>query len=140
MLRRAWRRLPRSMGEFQKGTDEIEFQNRTCQAAFIVTADGLGSGRLRRAEGGGQGMRWDELDQEKCSIARTLSVIGDRWTLLILRECFRRVRRFDAFEAELGITRHVLADRLRKLVEAGVLERTAYQERPRRHEYRLTAR
>ena len=85
-------------------------------------------------------MRWHELDREPCSIARTVAVIGDRWTLLVLRECFRRVRRFDGFEAALGITRHVLADRLRKLVAAGVLERRLYQERPRRYEYRLTPR
>lgn len=83
-------------------------------------------------------MRWQELDREACSVARTVSVIGDRWTLLILRDCFRRVRRFDAFEADLGITRHVLADRLRKLVELGVLQKTPYQDRPRRYEYRLT--
>jgi DNA-binding HxlR family transcriptional regulator len=83
-------------------------------------------------------MRWDELKREKCSIARTISVIGDRWTLLILRDCFLRVRRFEEFERRLGITRHVLADRLRKLVAAGVLERRLYQARPRRYEYRLT--
>jgi DNA-binding HxlR family transcriptional regulator len=83
-------------------------------------------------------VRWTELDQEACSVARTVSVIGDRWTLLILRDCFLRVRRFEAFEQRLGITRHILADRLRKLVAAGVLARVAYQERPRRYEYRLT--
>lgn len=83
-------------------------------------------------------MRWAELDQEACSVARTVSVIGDRWTLLILRDCFLRVRRFEAFERRLGITRHVLADRLKKLVAAGVLTRVAYQQRPRRYEYRLT--
>jgi DNA-binding HxlR family transcriptional regulator len=85
-------------------------------------------------------MRWNDLDKENCSIARTVSVIGDRWTLLILRECFRRVRRFDGFEARLGITRHILADRLRKLVEVGVLDRVAYQDRPPRYDYRLTPR
>lgn len=83
-------------------------------------------------------MRWDELDEQPCSVARTLSVIGDRWTLLILRDCFLRVRRFEQFEDRLGITRHVLADRLRKLTDTGVLERVPYQERPRRYEYRLT--
>jgi len=83
-------------------------------------------------------MRWGELEQEACSVARTVSVIGDRWTLLILRDCFLRVRRFEAFEQRLGITRHILADRLKKLVAAGVLAREAYQERPRRYEYRLT--
>ncbi len=83
-------------------------------------------------------MRWAELGREACSVARTVSVIGDRWTLLILRDCFLRVRRFEAFERRLGITRHVLADRLKKLVEAGVLRRVAYQRRPPRYEYRLT--
>jgi DNA-binding HxlR family transcriptional regulator len=83
-------------------------------------------------------MRWRELADERCSIARTVSVIGDRWTLLILRDCFLRIRRFDDFEARLGVTRHILADRLRKLVEAGVLEKVPYGDRPIRHEYRLT--
>ncbi|KAF0802629.1 putative transcriptional regulator [Alcanivorax xiamenensis] len=83
-------------------------------------------------------MRWQDLDQEPCSMARTLAVIGDRWTLLILRDCFLGVRRFERFQERLGITRHVLSDRLRKLVEAGVLEKRPYQERPVREEYRLT--
>ena len=83
-------------------------------------------------------MRWRDLEKEACSVARTVSVIGDRWTLLVLRDAFLRVRRFEEFEARLGITRHVLADRLRKLVAAGVLRRALYQERPPRYEYRLT--
>jgi DNA-binding HxlR family transcriptional regulator len=83
-------------------------------------------------------MRWRDLDREACSVARTVSVIGDRWTLLILRDCFLGIRRFDQFEERLGITRHVLADRLRKLVEEGVLRKSLYQERPSRYEYRLT--
>jgi DNA-binding HxlR family transcriptional regulator len=83
-------------------------------------------------------MRWDELEKEACSVARTVSVIGDRWTLLVLRECFLRVRRFEEFQNRLGITRHLLADRLRKLVKAGVLKKVAYQDRPKRFEYRLT--
>lgn len=83
-------------------------------------------------------MRWEELDQQPCSLARTLSVIGDRWTLLVLRDCFLGIRRFDEFERRLGITRHILTDRLKKLVEQGVLFKTPYQERPRREEYRLT--
>ncbi len=83
-------------------------------------------------------MRWEELDREPCSLARALSVVGDRWTLVILRDCFLGVRRFDAFESRLGITRHILADRLKKLVDADVLEKRPYQERPRREEYRLT--
>lgn len=83
-------------------------------------------------------MRWNDLEEEACSIARTVSVIGDRWMLLILRDCFLRVRRFEEFESRLGITRHILADRLRKLVDRGVLQRVPYQQRPQRFEYRLT--
>jgi DNA-binding HxlR family transcriptional regulator len=71
-------------------------------------------------------------------VARTVAVLGDRWTLLILRDCFLRIRRFDDFEARLNITRHILADRLRKLVEAGVLKKVPYQDGPMRYEYRLT--
>ena len=83
-------------------------------------------------------MQWDQLDQQPCSLARALSVIGDRWTLLILRDCFLKVRRFDDFQARLGIGRPILADRLRTLVGAGVLARTSYQQNPVRYEYRLT--
>jgi DNA-binding HxlR family transcriptional regulator len=83
-------------------------------------------------------MRWRDLDAEPCSVARTVSVIGDRWTFLVLRDCFLRVRRFEDFQSRLGITRHVLADRLRKLTRLGVLDRVAYQDKPRRYEYRLT--
>ncbi|MCC7133157.1 MAG: helix-turn-helix transcriptional regulator [Gemmatimonadales bacterium] len=84
-------------------------------------------------------MKWTELHRQPCSVARALSVVGDRWTLLVLRDFFLGVRRFDHFQERLGVTRHVLANRLRRLVEAGVLERVAYQSRPRRYEYRLTA-
>ena len=83
-------------------------------------------------------MKWTELEREKCSVARTVSVIGDRWTLLVLRDCFLGVRRFEVFQERLGISRPMLADRLRKLVEAGVLRRHRYEETPPRHEYRLT--
>lgn len=83
-------------------------------------------------------MRWNNLEDEACSLARTVSVIGDRWTLLILRDCFLRVRRFEEFQARLGVTRPILASRLRKLVDDNVLVKVAYQERPRRYEYRLT--
>lgn len=85
-------------------------------------------------------MKWTELEREKCSVARTVSVIGDRWSLLVLRDCFLGVRRFEAFQQRLGISRPMLADRLRKLVEAGVLRRHLYEESPPRHEYRLTPR
>ena len=83
-------------------------------------------------------MKWDDLKSEPCPVARGLSVIGDRWTMLVLRDCFLGVRRFEQMQERLGITRHVLAERLRKLESDGVLRREAYQERPLRHEYRLT--
>ncbi|WP_127104960.1 winged helix-turn-helix transcriptional regulator [Pararhodobacter zhoushanensis] len=83
-------------------------------------------------------MKWTELQTEACPVARGLSVVGDRWTMLVVRECFFGIRRFDQMQERLGITRHVLADRLRKLEADGVLRREAYQQRPLRHEYRLT--
>jgi DNA-binding HxlR family transcriptional regulator len=83
-------------------------------------------------------MKWDALEEEPCSLARTIGVIGDRWSLLILRECFLRTRRFEGFQSALGITRHLLAERLKKLVRQGVLRRIPYQESPKRHEYILT--
>lgn len=83
-------------------------------------------------------MKWHELSAENCSLARALAVVGDRWTLLILRDAFLKVRRFDDFQSRLGIARRVLAERLAGLVASGVLEKVAYQERPTRHEYRLT--
>jgi len=83
-------------------------------------------------------MKWDEIGDMRCSVARTLSVIGDRWTLLIVRDAFLGVRKFEQFQSDLGLTRHLLSDRLRKLVEHGVLDRVAYQEKPTRYEYRLT--
>jgi DNA-binding HxlR family transcriptional regulator len=83
-------------------------------------------------------MRWNELSEENCSMARTISVIGDRWTFMILRDCFLRVRRFEDFQERLGITRPILANRLKKLVDEFVLVKVPYQQRPRRDEYRLT--
>lgn len=83
-------------------------------------------------------MKWEEIGEVRCSVARTLSVVGDRWTLLILRDAFLGVRRFDGFQKSLGLTRHLLADRLKKLVAHGILERRLYQRSPERHEYRLT--
>lgn len=85
-------------------------------------------------------MRWNDLRHDPCPVARGLSVIGDRWTMLVLRDCFLGIRRFERMQARLGITRHVLADRLRKLEAAGVLRREPYQQKPLRHEYRLTER
>ena len=75
---------------------------------------------------------------QNCSIARSLEVLGDRWTILIMRDAFMRVRRFEDFQRNLGVARNVLTDRLGRLVEEGILERVAYQDRPARFEYRLT--
>jgi len=82
-------------------------------------------------------MKWSAVGDLTCSVARTLSVVGDRWTLMILRDAFLGARRFEQFGA-VGLTRHRLSDRLRRLVHAGVLDRVPYQDRPRRFEYRLT--
>jgi DNA-binding HxlR family transcriptional regulator len=71
-------------------------------------------------------MRWDEIDNLPCSIARSLSVVGDRWTLLVLRESFLGVRRFEEFQQRLGMARHRLSDRLARLVEHGVLRKELY--------------
>ena len=73
-----------------------------------------------------------------CSASRALEVIGERWTMLIVRDVFLGVRRFDDFQRSLGIARNVLQGRLQRLVEHGILERVRYQERPERFEYRLT--
>ncbi|MEH6402500.1 MAG: helix-turn-helix domain-containing protein [Sneathiella sp.] len=83
-------------------------------------------------------MKWQDLNSEPCSVARTLSVIGERWTVLILRECFRNVARFDGFEASLGIPRAILALRLKSMVEVGILEKTQDLTHAGRFNYVLT--
>ncbi|MFE9395894.1 winged helix-turn-helix transcriptional regulator [Streptomyces flavidovirens] len=80
------------------------------------------------------------LADADCSIAQALDVVGDWWTLLIVRDAARGVHRFDALQAETGMSRKVLAERLRLLVDADVLTREPYQDRPVRYEYRLTRR
>ena len=83
-------------------------------------------------------MKWNELERERCSLARALAVVGDRWTLLVLREAFFKVRRFEDFQSRLGIGRRILTERLKLLVDEGVLEKCPYQDNPPRFEYRLT--
>lgn len=73
-----------------------------------------------------------------CSIARTVDLLGDWWTPLVLREAFLGTRRFEEMQQRLTIGRTVLSQRLRRLVNEGVLERVKYQDRPERHEYVLT--
>jgi DNA-binding HxlR family transcriptional regulator len=77
-------------------------------------------------------------EDQVCSIARALEVVGDRWTMLVVRDAFLGRRRFHQFEKSLGAPKKVLADRLERLVVDGVLERRLYQERPERYEYVLT--
>jgi DNA-binding HxlR family transcriptional regulator len=77
-------------------------------------------------------------DGQNCSIARALELVGERWTLLIIRDAFLGLRRFEEFQGCLGVARNVLSDRLGRLVSEGILERIRYQERPERFEYRLT--
>ena len=79
-----------------------------------------------------------DYDGQVCSIARALELVGERWTLLIVRDAFLGLKRFEEFQQSLGVARNVLADRLNRLVEAGVFERVRYSERPERFEYRLT--
>src|SRR5271156_871699 len=76
---------------------------------------------------------------QDCSIARTLELVGERWTILVLRDVFLGRRRFDQIQQSLGVARNVLATRLDRLVAEGILEKVPYPERPLRHEYRLTS-
>ncbi len=78
------------------------------------------------------------LAAQTCSVARALSIVGDAWALMIVRELFLGSRRFDEFLAHTGISPHLLSVRLRWLEADGIVVRQAYQERPVRHEYRLT--
>src|SRR5262245_44419516 len=79
-----------------------------------------------------------DYEGQVCSVARALEVVGDRWTLLIIRDVGLGLRRFDQLLDSLGVASNVLADRLHRLVAEGVLERVPYSERPERFEYRLT--
>lgn len=73
-----------------------------------------------------------------CSVAQCLEVVGEWWSMLIVRDAFLGVRRFDQFQDRLGISRNILQQRLGRLVDEGVFERVAYSEHPPRYEYRLT--
>ncbi len=77
-------------------------------------------------------------DQQVCSIARALEIVGERWSLLIMRDVLRGMHRFDDLQESLGVTRSVLSARLAWLVDEGLLRRHRYQERPPRYEYRAT--
>lgn len=79
-----------------------------------------------------------DYNAQTCSIARALELVGERWTLLIVRNLFLGVRRFDELQEQLGIARNVLSARLERLLDSGLCERVPYGERPVRFEYRLT--
>jgi DNA-binding HxlR family transcriptional regulator len=78
------------------------------------------------------------VSNEVCSVAQTLEIVGERWTMLLLREAFLGTRRFEGFQHNIGCARNILSDRLHKLVGNGILERRRYHDRPPRFEYRLT--
>lgn len=78
------------------------------------------------------------FEHMRCSVAQCLEIVGDWWTMLIIRDVFLGVKRFDEFQARLGIARNVLAQRLGKLVDAQVLDKQPYQTNPPRYEYALT--
>ena len=85
-------------------------------------------------------MRHDALATEHCAIARSMAVLGERWTFVILRSAFTGARRFEDYQSSTGIARNILADRLKTLVDHGILERRPYAEHRGRtlYEYRLT--
>jgi DNA-binding HxlR family transcriptional regulator len=81
-----------------------------------------------------------DYEGQNCSIARTLELVGERWTMLIIRDALLGMHRFDEFRTSLGIARNILTDRLNRLVNSGILERSRYQEMPPRWNYTLTDR
>lgn len=84
-------------------------------------------------------MRWSDVDEMACPVARGLSVIGDAWTLLIIRDCFKGFTRFEDFQNQTKASRATLSSRLARLVDDGILEKRPYQDNPPRSEYFLTA-
>lgn len=85
-------------------------------------------------------MTWLETSTENCTVQRTLDLVGEKWSLLLVRDAMNGVRRFDDFRRHVGLSESVLTDRLRKLVAAGIMRTVPYSEpgSRTRHEYRLT--
>jgi DNA-binding HxlR family transcriptional regulator len=83
-------------------------------------------------------MLGSDYGNQNCSIARTLELVGERWTFLVLRDVFLGLHRFDALQRDLGVARNVLSARLERLVAEEILMKVPYSERPLRYEYRLT--
>lgn len=88
------------------------------------------------------GITWDQIASQTCSIARTLELVGERWTMLVVRDVRQGIRRFDDLQRHLGIARNVLSQRLTGLVAIGILDKVPYREPGKRvrHEYHLTER
>lgn len=86
----------------------------------------------------GQNMKWDEVSDSVCEIARGLSQVGDRWTLLIMRELGLGNHRFDEIQAQTGVSSHLLSSRLKRMEEDGLIVRKPYSEKPARYEYHAT--
>lgn len=84
-------------------------------------------------------MKWSDATAQNCPIAQGLAIFGDKWTLLIIRNAFLGMTRFEQFQTDLGVTRHVLAERLNRLVEQDIFMKQAYVERQQRYEYVLTS-
>ncbi len=84
-------------------------------------------------------MKRSSVSHLPCSIAQTLEIVGEWWTLLVVRNISFGQRRFEAIQSDLGIARNVLSDRLNTLVEHGIVEKSKYQDNPERFEYRATA-
>src|SRR3546814_14251746 len=82
-------------------------------------------------------MRRTRFDDWDCSVARTVDILGDWWTPMIIRSAFVGARRFEQFSESLGIPRNVLTERLNRLVDEGIMKKVEYQERHVRHDYRL---
>ncbi len=85
-------------------------------------------------------MRWSEIETVPCPVAQAMAVIGDSWTVLILRDALRGATKFDEFQTATRASRATLSERLSHLVEHGVMEKVQYEAHPPRHEYRLTPR
>ena len=83
-------------------------------------------------------MKRTQFADQPCAVARTMDIVGELWSFMIIRNVFLGVRRFEGLRENLGISRKVLTERLELLVKRGILERRLYQDRPPRHEYRLT--
>ncbi len=82
--------------------------------------------------------RKSEREMYESAIAKTLEMVGDWWTLLIIRDALMGVKRFDEFHSHLGIARNILSSRIKKLIDVGLMEKRLYVERPARYEYVLT--